>query len=98
MDGKPTRKPASKWHAVVVVLQTSSCSAAAMCRNTRYLSKEAPRLPLSACPHPDECPCTFRHFEDRRTGIRRGSDLGKSGDKPKAERRQARGRRARDKT
>lgn len=96
MDAKPTRKPASKWHGVTIVLQTSSCAAAAMCRNTRYLSREAPRLPMSSCPHPELCECTYKHFEDRRTGTRRGVDCGNGGAKPGAERRKSRGRRARD--
>jgi hypothetical protein len=101
MDGKPIskpRKPASKWHAVIVVVQTASCAAAALCRNTRYLSNEAPRLPLSKCSSPDQCPCTFRHFDDRRTGARRAADLGARGDHPKSEKRKIRGRRARDQT
>ena len=77
----------------MVVVQTTSCAAAALCRNTRYVSNEAPRLPLPNCSNPAECPCTFRHFEDRRAG-----DLGARGDQPKSEKRKIRGRRARDKT
>src|SRR5262245_1889872 len=96
MDGKPTRRPASKWHAVTVVLQTSSCAAATMCRNTRYLSREAPRLPLPTCPTPAECPCKFRHYEDRRAGPRRNADIGASSDKPTTDKRRNRGRRAKD--
>ncbi len=80
----------------MVVLETSSCAAAAMCRNTRYLAREAPRLPLPACPHPELCECTYKHFEDRRTGVRRGADVGKGGDGPKSDRRATRGRRAKD--
>ena len=96
MDAKPTRKPASKWHAVTVVLQTSSCSAATMCRNTRYLSHEAPRLPLPNCPHPELCECKFKHHEDRRNGSRRASDMGGGSDKPPIDKRKSRGRRAKD--
>jgi len=96
MDGKPTRRPASKWHTVTIVLQTSSCAAAAMCRNTRYLSREAPRLPLSTCPNAGSRPCTFKHHEDRRAGPRRSADIGGSSDKPSNEKRRSRGRRARD--
>jgi len=96
MDGKPTRKLASKWHAVTIVLQTSSCAAAAMCRNTRYLSRDAPHLPLANCPNSHDCPCTFKHYEDRRGGPRRGADIGAGSDKPSTEKRKSRGRRARD--
>ena len=97
MDGKPPGRPASKWHAVIVVLQTSSCAAAALCRNTRYLSCEAPRLPLANCATPDECPCKFRHFQDRRNGPRRNADMGTGSDKPPIDKRKSRGRRVRDK-
>jgi hypothetical protein len=54
------RKPDKKWHAVTVVLNGSSCAAAALCRNTRFLSKDAPRLPLPACSHRAQCRCVFR--------------------------------------
>jgi hypothetical protein len=82
----------------MVVLHDSSCAAAALCRNTRFLSRDAPRLPMVGCPHPEQCPCTFRHFEDRRNGPRRTEDLGRglSSDKPEVNRRKSRGRRARD--
>jgi hypothetical protein len=95
-----TRKPPAKWHAVAVVLQTTSCAAAAMCRNTRFLSKDAPRLPLANCEHPDQCRCKFKHYEDRRGGgVRRATDagVGSGGEKPVRERRETRGRRERDK-
>jgi hypothetical protein len=82
---------------VIVVLQTSSCAAAALCRNTRYLSREAPRLPLPACPTPDECPCKFKHFQDRRNGPRRNADMGSGSAKPPIDKRKTRGRRSRDK-
>jgi hypothetical protein len=93
------RKPDKKWHAVTVVLNGSSCAAAALCRNTRFLSKDAPRLPLPACSHPDQCRCVFRHHDDRRAGPRRSADVG--GGLPEenrpVNRRKARGRRANDK-
>jgi hypothetical protein len=67
-----------------------------MCRNARYLSRDAPRLPLPTCPHPEKCQCSFRHYEDRRGGPRRNADIGAGGDKPVTEKRKSRGRRARD--
>lgn len=93
------RKAVTKWHAVTVVLHESSCAAAALCRNTRYLASQAPRLPLPTCPHPNECPCKFRHHEDRRAGPRRDSDVGGGLDsrKPVTNRRKSRGRRSNDK-
>jgi hypothetical protein len=69
-----------------------------MCRNTRFLAKEAPRLPLPGCDHPGSCKCTFRHYEDRRHGSRRSAEAGSGGaGRPATERRASRGRRARDK-
>lgn len=93
------KKPPAKWHAVTVVLRESSCAAAALCRNTRFLAREAPRLPLPTCPHPEKCPCTFRHHEDRRTGPRRSDDIGRglSSEKRDINRRASAGRRATDK-
>jgi hypothetical protein len=92
------QKPSAKWHAVTVVLHDSSCAAAALCRNSRFLAREAPRLPLPGCSHPDECRCTFKHHEDRRNGPRRTEDIGGAlpADKPDVNRRKSRGRRARD--
>jgi hypothetical protein len=53
--------------------------------------------PAAAClPAPELCECTYKHFEDRRTGVRRGADVGKGGDGPKSDRRATRGRRAKD--
>ncbi len=93
------KKPPTKWHAVTVVLREASCAAAALCRNTRYLSREAPKLPLSTCPHPEKCPCTYRHHEDRRTGPRRSDDIGRGlrSDKREVNRRASAGRRTTDK-
>ena len=99
MEPKPTRKPPSKWHAVTVVLHTSSCAAAALCRNERFLAKDAPRLPLPDCEHPENCKCTFRHYTDRRAGARRSNELGvvSGGSQSKPEQRTQKGRRATDK-
>lgn len=83
---------------MTVVLRESSCAAATMCRSARYLAGEAPRLPLPKCPHPEQCPCTYRHFDDRRAGPRRSADvrgLQDSG-KPTGNRRLDRGRRESD--
>jgi hypothetical protein len=94
------KKPSTKWHAVTVVLHTTSCAAATLCRNQRFLATGAPALPLPDCDHAATCPCTYKHHEDRRSGVRRTDDLRRE---TKAEtetvernRRTARGRRAID--
>jgi hypothetical protein len=92
------KKPPSRWHAVTVVLHATSCAAATMRRNVRYLSGEAPLLPLADCPNRAGCKCSYRHFEDRRCGPRRTEDLksGLQADVPARNRRATRGRRERD--
>jgi hypothetical protein len=83
---------------VSVVLRESSCAAAALCRNQRFLARQAPMLPLPKCAHPHACPCTYRHHEDRRSGPRRTEDTraGLDSSKPAANRRLSRGRRTGD--
>jgi hypothetical protein len=93
------KKRSTRWHAVTVVLHDTSCAAAALCRNMRFLSHEAPHLPLPECPNSANCRCVYKHFEDRRANPRRTTDLGGAlpSETPKTNRRQARGRRAQDK-
>ena len=38
------------WHAVSILTSTTTCEAASALRNHRFLSKDAPKLPLSAVP------------------------------------------------
>jgi len=88
----------TKWHAVKVGLQGTSCALATLCRRERFLASEAPALPLPGCDRPETCPCTYRHYTDRRAGPRRTDDLPRN---PKPEvvdrnRRAARGRRTVD--
>jgi hypothetical protein len=65
-----------QWHAVTIVSKSSSCEAARAARGTRYLSAEAPRLPLAECSKPDACPCAYKHHADRRAEARRAEDGG----------------------
>jgi hypothetical protein len=53
---------------------------------------------MIGCDHPESCACSFRHYEDRRTGPRRSDELGTDGksEGPKGDRRKKRGRRAKD--
>jgi hypothetical protein len=86
-----------QWHAVTIVAKNSSCEAARAARNTRYLSAEAPRLPLADCSKPDACPCAYRHHADRRAEARRADDDGGPlRSSPNPERRMQRGRRQTD--
>jgi hypothetical protein len=95
MTKKP--KPNAAWHAVHVASGEGACPAAIALGKRRFLSKQAPRLPLDACTSPGTCKCAYRHHEDRRDALRRWSDEGGSTRLlPKVERRAKRGRRERD--
>jgi len=87
-----------EWHAVVIVPSGHACEAAILLKGHRFLSKDAPRLPLECCPSPEHCHCTYRHFSDRRGGSRRGTDRGEPITRRPTvgERRSKRGRRTSD--
>lgn len=61
-----------RFHAVAVRPGQHACENARMCEGTRYLSGEAPHLPLPEC-DAARCTCRFAHFSDRRTGDDRRS-------------------------
>ena len=60
-----------KWHAVSIIADGAACRAALALADRRYLSAEAPRLPLDGCDKPGGCQCRYRHHPDRRVGPRR---------------------------
>lgn len=91
------KKPANSWSAVSIVCTRASCAAAQALKRQRYLSADAPRLPLSDCTSAEACPCVYRKHADRRGAPRREADttgLRRSG--PNSERRSSRGRRSTD--
>jgi hypothetical protein len=95
-SARPSR--AQRWHAVAIRPQGKSCDAAHACRAARFLSAEAPRLPLRECTVSDTCTCVYKHHPDRRLGPRRqqdGAGLARSG-KSGQERRKAGDRRRSD--
>jgi hypothetical protein len=65
------------WHAVAIVPGTRACPAARAAGHARYLSAEAPRLPLPDC-GAHSCTCHYRHFQDRRRTLRRAADVAAS--------------------
>jgi len=93
-------KPKSdrRWHAVSVKPGPRACTAATSGRERRWLSREAPMLPLPGCTQPDYCRCTYNHHDDRRTGGRRATEMDAFVRPPKVvnERRSRRTRRASD--
>lgn len=64
-----------RWHAVSVRPGQSACEAALSGKDKRWLSREAPTLPLPGCTRPDRCQCKYQHHEDRRGGGRRADDM-----------------------
>jgi len=60
-----------RWHAVSVVADGNACEEARALQNVRFLSMEAPRLPLHGCLNCAQCHCRYRHHADRRAGPRR---------------------------
>lgn len=61
------------WHAVSVVTGRWCCEAARGVIGSRFLSREAPKLPLQHCSGADACQCSYRHHADRR-GVPRRRD------------------------
>ena len=94
-------RPASipkKWHAISIDAKALSCLPAQSLRKQRFLSKEAPTLPLEGCTKRASCPCTYRHHDDRRNKPRRdsGTSIASNSSTHGAERRGSRGRRSDD--
>ncbi len=85
----------NRWHAVSIAAAAGACDAARACKGKRFLSREAPRLPLPEC-NAARCECKYRHYADRRGGPRRGDEKGVPKARVDANRRGTRGRRAVD--
>lgn len=85
------------YHAVSVKPPlVGACMAAQRCAGKRFLSTEAPTLPLAQC-DAASCQCRYRHHEDRRSESRRIMDTnGLSRAWNGAERRRSGGRRISD--
>lgn len=82
---------------MAIVAATGGCEAARTLKGKRFLSAEAPRLPLAKCSAPAECRCVYKKYPDRRAGPRR--EVEKTGLQralPGGERRRRRGRRSTD--
>jgi len=86
-----------EWHAVSILPKGASCEAALAIRGTRFLSAQAPRLPLAQCTTPKTCTCAYKHHADRRGQPRRQDEaIGLRRTKVEQERRAQSGRRKTD--
>ncbi|MFT3907354.1 MAG: hypothetical protein QM718_13725 [Steroidobacteraceae bacterium] len=66
----------SPYHAVSVRSgRFGACDLARQCAQRRFLSSEAPPLPLPGC-NQARCDCRYVHHEDRRAGPRRATEQG----------------------
>jgi len=71
------RKAPNKFHAVTIAPGLRACAAARALRDQRFLSRDAPPLPLKDCGSA-QCECRYEHYDDRRKGGRRAHDMGVS--------------------
>ena len=69
------KKPASAWHAVCIAPGERACDAARLLAGRRFLSRDAPSLPLKNCDNA-ACTCRYEHYDDRRKGARRAGEIG----------------------
>jgi hypothetical protein len=93
--GKARRGSRQPWHAVTIAAPAGACAAAQACRGARFLSRDAPRLPLAEC-DAARCECKYRHYEDRRGSARRHDEKRAPPAREQDNRRISRGRRATD--
>lgn len=69
------KKAGNSHHAVSIVPGPRCCEEARGLRDQRFLSRDAPPLPLKDCNRTD-CTCRYEHYQDRRDGFRRVRDMG----------------------
>lgn len=60
-----SRPASNRFHAVTIRFRPGACPAVQALAKTRFLAKEAPRLPLDECTVPT-CQCEYKHYDDRR--------------------------------
>jgi len=73
---QPAQAP-NPWHAVSIQGgEGGRCEAARALAGRRFLSGDAPALPLPDCDRPDTCHCRYRKHGDRRTS---GQPLDRNG-------------------
>ena len=75
-----SRGPKDAWefHAVSIKPGAYACRAANEIAGRRFLSTEAPNIPLPGC-NASECDCHFIHHNDRRSGKDRRSPFTSGG-------------------
>lgn len=93
----PDRGRSHMFHGVAIQPGGDfECSGVQVYQNERFLSVDAPQLPLDDCSDPGQCRCTYHHYDDRRTALRRDSDMGLPVRDPPVNQRAGLGRRITD--
>jgi hypothetical protein len=69
------KNSSTEYHAVSIRFSKQACSAAKELSGRRFLSADAPGLPLAEC-DVAKCDCLFKHHSDRRSSEPRRSPLG----------------------
>lgn len=71
-DRRVSTTSSSSFHAVSIRAGANACAAAKALLGERFLSAEAPSIPLPNC-DASKCECRFQHHADRRSGKDRRS-------------------------
>ncbi|MCH8930281.1 MAG: hypothetical protein IIA98_05115 [Proteobacteria bacterium] len=74
-ENKRQGTPAGPYHSVTIKTMPRSCVTAKALKGIRFLSIEAPALPLEDC-DVGSCDCQYQHHADRRSGLRRSEEMG----------------------
>ena len=91
------KKAVQRFHAVTIATGLRACAAARQLRDQRFLSRDAPPLPLKDCSC-SNCECRYEHYDDRRKMGRRARDLGVSIDGYTEDEKRVTGKRGRRKS
>ena len=92
-----SKTPARPFQAISIFRGVRACEMARKFSEHRFLTRDAPSLPLSGCTLPESCECRYIRHKDRRAEARRLVDFGTSARVYDGrERRFTRGRRASD--
>jgi hypothetical protein len=94
-DQQLERRRDSPYHSVIVTAGHPSCEAAKQLGTLRFLTGQAPSLPLPGC-GVRPCECRYSHYADRRTGLDRRVEIGGKPPHGLEDRRHNHGRRAGD--
>lgn len=97
---KPGANPPQAYHAVSIQPGNPCCQRARALQGQRFLSRDAPPLPLKNCSR-ETCTCHYQHYDDRRGGPRRAREIGVAMDgwhEVEQRKEQGRGRRKTDRS